>query len=272
MNKASLSHTDGAVDGVGDIKKASLECNKDVVKSVTDRSYASLSLPTVYVPDPDSVLRENVLVGIEMPYPTVPVISVGKRVRCSVSHVHDSDVFYVKRHVGMDDDVDDCRSLLDESFEWKMAMMGVQSTDKKPVRVEEVEDMMPCLCLYENDQRWHRAVVLSKMTLPFVLVQYVDFGTLEEVSVERLRHISDALIHLPVQAFMCSLANQPAFSAAGQNSFLEQFGTIVQGRYLEVEVHAVEKPISYFAHYLYLHIVSLYGESGAKIEFATFEL
>lgn len=237
-------------------------------KGVAGESNGSLTPASVHISE--SGLYEIAPLKFELPYPGVRPISTGKKVRCSVSHVHDSEVFYVKLHVGTND-IDDDQGLVDESFEWKMAMTGVQCAEKTMILSGEVRDMMPCLSLYDDDKQWHRAIILSKTDMPLVLVQYVDFGTLEEVHIERLRHISDALVQLPVQTYMCSLANQRPINDAERSSLMEKFCAVVQGHLLEAHVVAVEKPATDFTHYLCLHVVSLYLESGAKVEIAPLE-
>ncbi|XP_056343859.1 tudor domain-containing protein 6 [Oenanthe melanoleuca] len=75
-----------------------------------------------------------------------------------------------------------------------------------------------CLAQYSEDKKWYRALIVSEgVCAEKVEVIYVDYGNREQVSLTKLRAISEHFLRLEAQAFRCSLYN--LIQPIGQNPF-----------------------------------------------------
>ncbi|XP_041123566.1 tudor domain-containing protein 1 isoform X2 [Polyodon spathula] len=63
-----------------------------------------------------------------------------------------------------------------------------------------------CCSQFTEDNQWYRATVLSYTSKDRVCVGYIDFGNCEELSVDRIRPVSEKFLQLPMQAIPCALA------------------------------------------------------------------
>ncbi|XP_033107010.1 RING finger protein 17-like [Anneissia japonica] len=62
-----------------------------------------------------------------------------------------------------------------------------------------------CVGLYGQESKWYRAKILKVSNLNLVTIQYVDFGTPERVTTDRLRYLPAEYFDLPVQAVLCEV-------------------------------------------------------------------
>ncbi|XP_071955169.1 uncharacterized protein [Antedon mediterranea] len=62
-----------------------------------------------------------------------------------------------------------------------------------------------CAGLYGQDNQWYRAKILKISPPNSITVQYVDFGTAERVTLDRLRHLPVEYFDLPVQSVLCEV-------------------------------------------------------------------
>ena len=78
------------------------------------------------------------------------------------------------------------------------------TTDDR-IKVETVEDNMVVAALFSEDESWYRAKVV-KVGEEEVIVQFLDHGNQETVTMESLRKLLTGFSELPLQAVECSLA------------------------------------------------------------------
>ena len=65
----------------------------------------------------------------------------------------------------------------------------------------------PCCARYSADNSWYRAVIGSVVSDREVLVQFVDYGNEERLSVDGVKQLRKEYFDLAVQAFQCRLAS-----------------------------------------------------------------
>ncbi|XP_053140053.1 tudor domain-containing protein 6 [Hemicordylus capensis] len=70
--------------------------------------------------------------------------------------------------------------------------------------VDDIKSGCPCLARHSRDKKFYRAVV-SCVEGNALRVVHIDYGTEELVSKEMIRQISDELLTIPPQAFLCCL-------------------------------------------------------------------
>ncbi|XP_075791548.1 tudor domain-containing protein 1 isoform X4 [Pelodiscus sinensis] len=64
----------------------------------------------------------------------------------------------------------------------------------------------PCCAFFSGDNNWYRALVKEISSDGAIQVQFVDYGNVEEVTPDKLRHISSAFLKLPFQGIKCWLS------------------------------------------------------------------
>ncbi|XP_048802667.1 tudor domain-containing protein 1 isoform X1 [Lagopus muta] len=84
---------------------------------------------------------------------------------------------------------------------------------KTPPNVFKPEKGEPCCALFSDDGNWYRALVEDIISDRVVRVHFVDYGNVEEVPVDNIRHISSSFLELPFQGIKCWLSGiKPAGS------------------------------------------------------------
>ncbi|XP_062987641.1 tudor domain-containing protein 1 [Elgaria multicarinata webbii] len=63
-----------------------------------------------------------------------------------------------------------------------------------------------CCAYFSGDGRWYRALVKDATSSEAFKVQFVDYGNCQEVTLDKIRHISSAFTKLPFQAIRCWLS------------------------------------------------------------------
>ncbi|KAL7990597.1 hypothetical protein Chor_014027 [Crotalus horridus] len=58
----------------------------------------------------------------------------------------------------------------------------------------------------DGDGRWYRAFVKDVISLEVIKVQFVDYGNCEEITLDKIRHISSTFFTLPFQGIKCWLS------------------------------------------------------------------
>lgn len=62
------------------------------------------------------------------------------------------------------------------------------------------------LIFKSDDGNWYRALVEDIISDRVVRVHFVDYGNVEEVPVDNIRHISSSFLELPFQGIKCWLS------------------------------------------------------------------
>ncbi|XP_067321917.1 tudor domain-containing protein 1 [Anolis sagrei] len=86
-----------------------------------------------------------------------------------------------------------------------------ESLNEHCEKTSTVKDFCPaigkmCCAQFTEDQQWYRAKVLSFVSENTVLVDYVDYGNVEVLNLNKLQPIVPELMELSVQAIRCTLS------------------------------------------------------------------
>ncbi|XP_053168675.1 tudor domain-containing protein 1 isoform X2 [Hemicordylus capensis] len=82
----------------------------------------------------------------------------------------------------------------------------VDYCQKTAPSISKVAKEKPCCAYFSGDGRWYRALVKEATSSGTFKVQFVDYGNIEEVTLDKLRQISSTFLKLPFQAIRCSLS------------------------------------------------------------------
>nr|XP_024214019.1 uncharacterized protein LOC106692498 isoform X2 [Halyomorpha halys] len=129
--------------------------------------------------------------------------AIGSSVTLKVTYVLSCSIFY---------------ALLPDNFSGNGEVCETADTLNKSLNSLEVKKAFkllntpPCLgqllIAYCNEKfMWLRASVRDVLDNDILLVFFVDYGLMEEVSMDKCREIEPQFIHLPCQAVYCTLAN-----------------------------------------------------------------
>ncbi|XP_072726523.1 tudor domain-containing protein 1 [Ciconia boyciana] len=77
---------------------------------------------------------------------------------------------------------------------------------KTPPDVFKPENGEPCCAFFSDDGNWYRALVQNITSDGTVKVCFVDYGNVEEVPLDKIRHISSSFLKLPFQGIKCWLS------------------------------------------------------------------
>ncbi|KFR10716.1 Tudor domain-containing protein 1, partial [Opisthocomus hoazin] len=77
---------------------------------------------------------------------------------------------------------------------------------KTPPNVSKPENGEPCCAFFSGDGNWYRALVQNVTSDGSVKVCFVDYGNVEEVPLDKVRHISSSFLKLPFQGIKCWLS------------------------------------------------------------------
>ncbi|XP_068255128.1 tudor domain-containing protein 1 [Nyctibius grandis] len=77
---------------------------------------------------------------------------------------------------------------------------------KTPPNIFKPENGEPCCAFFSGDGKWYRALVQNVTSDGTVKVCFVDYGNVEEVPLDKIRHISSSFLNLPFQGIRCWLS------------------------------------------------------------------
>ncbi|XP_039208656.1 tudor domain-containing protein 1 isoform X1 [Crotalus tigris] len=78
--------------------------------------------------------------------------------------------------------------------------------EKTKPNVSQVTKGMVYGAYFSGDGRWYRAFVKDVISLEVIKVQFVDYGNCEEITLDKIRHISSTFFKLPFQGIKCWLS------------------------------------------------------------------
>lgn len=93
----------------------------------------------------------------------------------------------------------------------------------------------PCLALYKSENQWCRAQVIQRNHRTFSVV-FVDYGNEEDVDFKDVRPLSDSLLEVAPQAFLCCLDEMDEMGKKWKSSFLDKFFDTLVDKPLKVKV------------------------------------
>ncbi|XP_061228738.1 tudor domain-containing protein 1 [Neopsephotus bourkii] len=77
---------------------------------------------------------------------------------------------------------------------------------KTPPNVFKPENGEPCCAFFSDDGCWYRALVQNVCSDGTVKVCFVDYGNVEKLPLDKIRHISSSFLKLPFQGIKCWLS------------------------------------------------------------------
>ncbi|KAM6104906.1 LOW QUALITY PROTEIN: tudor domain-containing protein 1 [Pterocles gutturalis] len=77
---------------------------------------------------------------------------------------------------------------------------------KTPPNAFKPKNGEPCCAFFSDDGNWYRALVQDVTSHGTVKVCFVDYGNVEEVPLDKIRHISSSFLKLPFQGIKCWLS------------------------------------------------------------------
>ena len=92
-----------------------------------------------------------------------------------------------------------------------MSVIGLVKTNLRKVRLMSHQSVysLIVICVFLTEiEGWYRAVVLNVLDAGY-RVLYFDYGNIEEVPLQLIRPIPQALMKEPAFAIRCSLAGMP---------------------------------------------------------------
>lgn len=91
----------------------------------------------------------------------------------------------------------------------------------------------PCLAFSKSGNQWYRAQVIQKYDKTFTVV-YIDYGNEEKVAYKDVRPLSDSLLDVAPQAFLCTLDDISCDKYS--NKFFDKFCNVLADKPLKVKV------------------------------------
>lgn len=99
----------------------------------------------------------------------------------------------------------------------------------------------PCLALFSSDNKWYRAQVIQK-TDSTLSVLFIDYGNESEVDIKDVRSMSQRLLEIPPQAFLCFLNGFDESKGSWDDDAHDHFYNLVIDKPLKVTVFNEVKP------------------------------
>ncbi|KAL2735605.1 maternal protein tudor-like isoform X1 [Vespula squamosa] len=109
-----------------------------------------------------------------------------------------------------------------------------------PLKQSEIKPEKYCIAQYSEDLKWYRAVIKS-VEKQQVIVQFIDYGNIEIVHLDKIKTIQEQFLKLPIQTIHCKL-----FAAKNQIwdlDAIERFSNRTDGKVLEIEFLTKENNI-----------------------------
>ncbi|XP_047349819.1 maternal protein tudor-like isoform X3 [Vespa velutina] len=109
-----------------------------------------------------------------------------------------------------------------------------------PLKQSDIKPEKYCIAQYSEDLKWYRAVIKS-VEKQQVIVQFIDYGNIEIVHLDKIKTIQEQFLKLPIQTIHCKL-----FAAKNQIwdlDTIENFSKITDGKVLEIEFLTKENNI-----------------------------
>ncbi|XP_063290250.1 tudor domain-containing protein 1 [Pelobates fuscus] len=96
-----------------------------------------------------------------------------------------------------------------------------------------------CCSFFSGDKNWYRAQVIKLIETEKAKVNFLDYGNVEEVAVDKLCKMPSQFLELPFQAVKCSLAGVKPIGKNWRRESCEKFQMCVAG--LKLQAKAVSK-------------------------------
>lgn len=168
-------------------------CNRPLMMRVAPAPRRS-ALPTCELWDENGVYALNVLKRAAMlSYPDALILNRGLSQDVRVSYVYSCNRFFVQ--------------LKSKEADLNVLMKQLQTiyAGKEMLDLASLRDNMPVCALYEADEQWYRAQIIS-VTSTGIKVRYVDYGNEEFVVLHNLRRLEpEHITSLKPQALECCL-------------------------------------------------------------------
>ncbi|CAH1798876.1 unnamed protein product [Owenia fusiformis] len=165
-------------------------------------STVSPSFSKVDVPD---------LTEVVFPYEPMPLPDVGDLFKVSVTNMGTTPTQVSIQHC-LEPHTDDpnkkeFNSQL-EQLEQMAVLLNSHAPTADPLDIDDIHIGTACLGQYTVDDCWYRTEVLAKETVgeeTRILALYVDYGTVETITIDRIRTISWEYRMLPAQSMRCEI-------------------------------------------------------------------
>ncbi|CAH2323151.1 tudor domain-containing 1 isoform X1 [Pelobates cultripes] len=96
-----------------------------------------------------------------------------------------------------------------------------------------------CCSFFSGDKNWYRAQVIKLIETEKAKVNFLDYGNVEEVAVDKLCKMPSQFLELPFQAVKCSLAGVKPIGNKWRRESCEKFQMCVAG--LKLQAKAISK-------------------------------
>lgn len=166
-------------------------CNRPLMMRVAPAPRRS-ALPTCELWDEKGVYALDVLKRAAMlSYPDALVLNRGLSQDVRVSYVYSCNRFFVQ--------------LKSKEADLNVLMKRLQTTysSKSALDMASLKEGMPCCALYDADNQWYRAQIIS---ITPIKVRYIDYGNEEIVAIDNLKRLEpEHITSLKPQALECCL-------------------------------------------------------------------
>ena len=118
-------------------------------------------------------------------------------------------------------------------------MLELQEAYRNPFQYGgfQVQVGAPCCARYDADECWYRCQVLENVGGNRVKLHYVDFGSMECISVNEVYSLDSKFTQLPSAGVLCSLnAVKPVFQTGWSSEAVQVFKSLVMGGSGDVKI------------------------------------
>ncbi|XP_052435792.1 tudor domain-containing 6 [Carassius gibelio] len=113
------------------------------------------------------------------------------------------------------------------------------SSERPPIKLDDLDAGSPCLALFCDDQMWYRAQVINKCTNT-VSVLFVDFGNESETSEDSVKALPCDLLESPPQAFLCKLEGFDPSKGSWHSAAVDTFYELLVDKPLKLTVQGID--------------------------------
>uniref|UniRef100_A0A8C2KQE5 Si:ch211-189e2.3 n=1 Tax=Cyprinus carpio TaxID=7962 RepID=A0A8C2KQE5_CYPCA len=113
------------------------------------------------------------------------------------------------------------------------------SSERQPIKLDDLDTGSPCLARFCDDQMWYRAQVIDKCTNT-VSVLFVDFGNESETSEGSVKALPCDLLESPPQAFLCRLEGFDPSKGSWDSAATDNFYDLLVDKPLKLTVQCID--------------------------------
>ncbi|XP_051501776.1 tudor domain-containing 6 [Myxocyprinus asiaticus] len=116
------------------------------------------------------------------------------------------------------------------------------SSETKPIQMDQLDLGSPCLARFSDDQMWYRAQVINKCT-DTISVLFVDYGNESEVNESSVKTLPCNLLESPHQAFLCRLEGFGPSEGSWDSTAADNLYELLVDKPLKVTIQCIDHTV-----------------------------